>query len=82
MATTYDTSAEVTMDTKALIFRDGQVDEFGRVWPLALFGRTHDGRSRTLQRNIHPSLHSVRSALRRAESSSCTHLEIGGDGCG
>lgn len=78
----YETSEDISMDTKALIFREGQQDQFGRVFPLAIFGRTHDGRCITAQRNVFPSLFAVRSALQCAEAYKMTHLTVGIDACG
>lgn len=81
MATTYETSQNVSMDTLALIFKNGMVDRYGRVWPLAIFGRTHDGRDITAMRNVMPSLFAVRKALASLEGS-MTHLQVGPDVCG
>jgi hypothetical protein len=78
----YDSSDNVSMETKALIFRSGQQDEFGRIHPLAVFGRTRNGYSVTVSRNVRPFLTSVRAVLRSAEMSGMTHLSVGPDLCG
>lgn len=76
------TTTQLSMDIKALIFRAGQQDQFGRTWPLAVFGRTRDGRSVTVQRNVRASVQDVASVLERAESWGMTHVTVGYDSCG
>jgi hypothetical protein len=78
----YDSSTQITEATEALIFQSGQADSVGRTWPLAVFGRTHDGRSITAQRNVQPSLHAVAAVLASCEASGMTHLTVGADLCG
>lgn len=78
----YDTSEELTPGTLARIAEDGQPDEFGRVWPLAITGLTADGRSIFGARNVQPTVEAVRAALAGCESHGMTRLEVTGDSCG
>ncbi|WP_131823252.1 hypothetical protein [Mycobacteroides chelonae] len=78
----HDTSKELTPGTLARIAKDGQPDEFRRVWPLAITGLTADGRSIFAARNVQPTVEAVRAALANCESCGMTHLEVTGDSCG
>lgn len=77
-----DTSENLSMNTLALIFSSGQQDQFGRTWPLAVFGTTHNGRSVTVTRNVRPSVYHVRRVLAMAEDWKMTNLHVGPDCCG
>jgi len=74
--------ATMDMDTKALIFTAGQPDQFGRTWPLAIYGTTRDHRSICLSRNISPHVQPVQAYLDMAEESGMTNVHVGYDTCG
>lgn len=73
---------KMDMDTKALIFQAGQQDQYGRVWPLAVYGRTRQGYSRCLARNVAPHVEPVQKQLDYAESMGCTNIHVTYDSCG
>ena len=78
----YETADNISTDTLALIFREGQPDQFGRIGPLAIFGRTRAGYCTTWTRNVRPSLYCVREQLAAAQSCGMTHLTVSLDLCG
>ena len=74
--------ATMDMATKALIFTAGQQDQFGRTWPLAIYGTTRAGRSICLSRNISPHVAAVQSYLDSAEQMQMRDVHVVYDTCG
>jgi len=74
--------ATMDTDTKALIFTAGQPDEFGRTWPLAVYGTTRTRRSICLARNVTPHVHAVQAQLDSAEQLGITNVHVSYDSCG
>lgn len=78
----YAVEQALTMDVKALIFANGQQDQFGRVWPLAVFGRNPKGYVVTIARNVYPSLTAVAAVVTANVWNGFTHITVSGDSCG
>lgn len=73
---------KMDMDTKALIFAAGQVDQFGRRDVLAVYGTTVQGLSVCAARNVTPSVQGVQHALDLCEAARMTNVHVTYDSCG
>jgi hypothetical protein len=73
---------QLDMNTLALIFTAGQPDEFGRTSPLTVYGRTTEGYSRVVTRNVRPRVEAVQKVFDMAEGWGMTNIHAGYDLCG